>query len=117
VVRKAENIPIAKKHPCICPDGLQENMNLCQDGSHQEQEMNTRPFEYKTVPTTQLQHSVPVLVRLSFNYGSVVSYFHLLQNQHHGYMRNYVSCSLTLSVVTTKHKNQIMACSHTNTKQ
>jgi hypothetical protein len=58
--------------------------SLHQDGSHQEQQMNTRPFEYKTVSTTQLQHSVSVLVRLSFNYGSDVSYFHLLQNQHHG---------------------------------
>jgi hypothetical protein len=92
-------------------------MSLCQDGSHQEQEMNTKPFEYKKVPTTQLQHSVSVLVGLNFNYGSAVSYFHLLQNQHDGYTRNYVSCSLTLSGVTTKHKNQIMACSHTNTKQ
>jgi len=74
VVRKAENIPITKKYPALAQMDYRKTMSLRQDGSHQEQEMNTRPFEYKKVPTTQLQHSVFVLVGLSFNYGSAVSY-------------------------------------------
>ena len=101
---RLKTYPLQRNILAFAQMDYRKTMSLHQDGSHQEQEMNTRPFEYKTVPTTQLQHSVPVLVRLSFNYGSVVSYFHLLQNKHHGYMRIYVSCSLTLSIVTTKHK-------------